>query len=87
MQKLAECDHDAMFGLLYDVGVNMAALQKKNPSVQRMRELYAALLYLQLAAWKEGTNPREIVKTFNKSLAGKPIQHTSKRPVSSRSLL
>jgi hypothetical protein len=84
MQKLAECDHDAMFELLYNIGVNMAALHKKNPSVRRMRELYTALLYLQLAAWKESKDPGEIVRTFNKSLAGNPIQRASKRPVSSR---
>lgn len=82
MQKLDECDSDDMFDLLYKIGIDMEALARRRPSVQRMRELYAALLHLQLIAWKQGESHNELIMTFNKSLCDETYSRKTKRPAS-----
>lgn len=72
MQRLAQCDADTMYAILSNIGINMRELDKRDPSVQYLRELYAFLLHMQLLAWKEGRSHRGIVRGFNRDIATKP---------------
>jgi hypothetical protein len=63
-----------MYAILCNIGINMRELDKRDPSVQYLRELYAFLLYRQLLAWKEGRSPRGIVRAFNRDIKSKPVQ-------------
>lgn len=74
MQRITQCDADTMYVILAKIGVNMRELDKRDPSVQYLRELYAFLLHMQLIAWKQGKSHRGIVRAFNRDIAGKPIQ-------------
>ncbi len=62
-----------MYAVLSKTGINMRELDKRDPSVQYLRELYAFLLRMQLVAWKQGKSHRGIVRAFNRDIARKPI--------------
>lgn len=70
MQTISKCDADTMYLALSDIGINMRDLDKKNPSLQSLKELYTFLLYAQLVAWKNGKSHRQIIRIANQILVG-----------------
>jgi hypothetical protein len=75
MQRIGDCDADTMYMTLREIGINMKELDKKEPSVQYLRELYGFLLYAQLLAWKSGRSHRQIIRIVNQTLVeSKPVQ-------------
>jgi hypothetical protein len=46
----------------------MKELDKKDPSVQYLREIYSFLLYAQLSAWKSGKSHRQVIRAVNQTL-------------------
>ena len=70
MKRITDCDADTMYMILSDIGINMRELDKKDPSVNYLRELYGFLLYSQLLAWKEGRSPRQAVREVNRKITG-----------------
>lgn len=73
MQRITQCDADTMWAYLARIGINMKELDKRDPSVQYLRGLYAFLLHMQLIAWKQGKSHRGIVRAFNRDIVGKPV--------------
>jgi hypothetical protein len=78
MKKVAECDADTMYLALDKIGVNVRELDKIEPTLEYLRELYGFLLRMQLLAWKAGKSHRGIVRTTNEALiSGRPILSTA----------
>jgi hypothetical protein len=65
MKRLADCDADTMYMALERIGVNMRELDKLDPSVQYLQELYGFLLNGQLLAWKAGKRHRSLIRAAN----------------------
>jgi hypothetical protein len=81
MKRIAECDANTLYLTLDRIGVNMKELDKVDPSVEYLRELYRFLLHMQLLAWKAGKSHRGIIRTVHHSLLdGKPLVSTTRRP-------
>ena len=76
MTKVFECDADTLYLQLDKIGVNMRELDKSDPAVEYLRELYAFLLHMQTIAWKAGKSHVGIIRATNEAL-------TSKRPIPS----
>lgn len=68
MKRLADCDADTMYKTLEEIGVNMRELDKLDPSVEYLKELYGFLLYGQLLAWKSGKSHRILIKDVNQRI-------------------
>ncbi len=68
MQRIINCDADEMYMILSDIGINMRELDKKDPSVNSLRELYGFLLHAQLLAWKEGKSHRNVIRAINQAI-------------------
>lgn len=70
MPTISKCDADTMYLALSEIGINMRELDKKDPSLQYLKELYAFLLYAQLFAWKSGKGHRQLIRAANQALVG-----------------
>jgi len=70
MQPISKCDADTMYLALSEIGINMRELDKKDPSLQYLKELYTFLLYAQLLAWKTGKSHRQVIRIANQALVG-----------------
>lgn len=68
MPTISKCDADTMYLALSEVGIDMRELDKKDPSLHYLKELYTFLLYVQLAAWKTGKNHRQLIRIVNQTL-------------------
>lgn len=79
MKRIAECDADALYLTLDGIGINMKELDKADPDVEYLRELYCFLLHMQLLAWKAGKSHRGIIRTVNRSLDEKSLVSTTRR--------
>lgn len=74
MRLIRECDANTLYMALSEIGINMRELDKKDPSVQYLRELYGFLLHAQLLAWKSGKSHRQLIRSANHALLElKPI--------------
>jgi hypothetical protein len=78
MRRIADCDDDTMYKALEDIGINMRELDKLDPSLQYLQELYGFLLYDQLLAWKSGKSYRTLIRSANQRI-------TSSIPIANRS--
>ena len=76
MPAISKCDADTMYLALSEIGINMRELDKKDPSLQYLQELYAFLLYAQLVAWKSGRGHRQLIRIVNQTLVGPKQQKT-----------
>lgn len=70
MQRIMNCDADTMYMVLSAIGINMRELDKKDPSINTLRELYGFLLHAQLLAWKAGKSHRNIIRAVNQTIVG-----------------
>jgi hypothetical protein len=77
--KLADCDADTLYLILERIGVNMRELDKLDPSLQYLQELYSFLLNSQLLAWKSGKSHRTLIRAANQRiLSSIPVANRSK---------
>jgi hypothetical protein len=70
MPTISKCDADTMYLALSEIGINMRELDKNDPSLQYLKELYVFLLYAQLFAWKSGKGHRPLIRVANQTLVG-----------------
>lgn len=68
MMRIDECDKDAMYSVLQNIGINMRDLVRTSRTTDELVELYSYLLRMQLRAWKAGKSHREIVREANEAL-------------------
>lgn len=68
MTRSADWDADTLYLVLEQIGVNMRELDKQDPSLQYLRELYDFLLYSQLLAWKSGKSHRLVIRAVNQQI-------------------
>lgn len=68
MMRIDECDKDAMYSVLQNIGINMRDLVGTSRTTDELIELYSYLLRMQLTAWKAGKSHREIVREANEAL-------------------
>jgi hypothetical protein len=74
MKKVSECDADTLYLALDRIGINVKELDKSDPTLEYLKELYGFLLHMQLFAWKAGKSHRGIIRATNDALiGGKPI--------------
>lgn len=66
--RIEECDKDAMYLVLQNVGINMKDIVGSSRTTDELVELYRYLLRMQLRAWKAGKSHREVVREANEAL-------------------
>lgn len=68
MMRINDCDKDAMYCALQNIGINMRDLVGTSPTTGELIELYTYLLRMQLTAWKAGKGYHELVRETNRAL-------------------
>jgi hypothetical protein len=48
------CSRQELYRTLHTIGVDVAEIEKSNPSKRQLRQIYRELLALQLLEWKHG---------------------------------
>lgn len=77
MRKATDWDADTLYLQLEKIGVDMRKLDKCDPTVEYLRELYGFLLHMQLLAWKSGNNHTGVIRATNDAISHKrPIFRT-----------
>lgn len=79
MKWLTDCDADTLYLALEQIGVDMRELDKQDPSLQYLRELYGFLLHSQLGIWRSGKSHRTLIRAVNQSII-------NSRPIMNRAL-
>jgi hypothetical protein len=65
MKRIAECDQDALYIALDNIGINVEEFDIANTTTEYLQELYRYLIQMQIIAWKAGKNHNEIIKETN----------------------
>lgn len=74
MKRIAECDEDALYIALENVGINVKDLDMTATTQEYLQDLYRYLLQMQLVAWKAGRSYRQLILETNRALREeKPI--------------
>jgi hypothetical protein len=68
MKRLIDSDADTLYLALEQIGVDMRELDRQDPSLQYLKELYGFLLYGQLLAWKSGKSHRSLIRAANQRI-------------------
>lgn len=68
MKRIAECDADALYIALNNIGINVEKLDEEKITAQYLQELYLYLLHMQLLAWKAGKRHNQLIRETNQLL-------------------